>query len=131
MKNITKDWLESAESDLETIKEIIHNDILTYIIAFHSQQAIEKSFKAMMEEKGVNFIKTHDLVTLYGKIKKFIDFNIEISILELLDKLYIDSRYPGNLGLLPYGKPTLEDAKKFYRFALEVFEKVKNNLEKD
>lgn len=131
MKHITKNWLESAESDLETIKEIIHNDILTHIIAFHSQQAIEKSFKAMMEEKGIDFIKTHDLVTLYGKIKKFIDFNIEISILELLDKLYIDSRYPGNLGLLPYGKPTLEHAKKFYRFALKVFEKVKNNLEKD
>ena len=31
---------------------------------------------------------------------------------------YIDSRYPGDMGLLPYGKPTLEDAKEFHEFAL-------------
>jgi HEPN domain-containing protein len=41
-----------------------------------------------------------------------------------LNKLYIESRYPSSFGLLPYGKPTLEDAKKFYEFANEVFDKV-------
>jgi len=45
-------------------------------------------------------------------------------LLQLLDELYIDSRYPGDMGLLPYGKPTLEDAKEFYEFAQSVFDKV-------
>ena len=50
-------------------------------------------------------------------------------IVDLLDKLYIESRYPSSFGLLPYGKPTLEDAKEFYDFALEVFNKVCDMLE--
>ena len=32
---------------------------------------------------------------------------------------------PGDLGLLPNGKPTIADAEEFYNFAKEIFEKVK------
>jgi len=46
-----------------------------------------------------------------------------------MDSLYIDSRYPGEMGLLPYGNPTLEDAKEFYDFALYIFNKVCSILE--
>jgi len=41
-----------------------------------------------------------------------------------LDDLYIESRYPGYLGLLPNGKPSLEDAKEFYDFALMIFNRI-------
>ncbi len=41
-------------------------------------------------------------------------------IVDLLDKLYIDARYPGGLGLLPSGKPSLDDAERFYEFAQEI-----------
>jgi len=41
-----------------------------------------------------------------------------------INELYTESRYPGDLGLLPQGKPTLQDAKEFYDFAQEVFERV-------
>lgn len=50
MKKITEDWIKSAESDLLLIEEIITNQILTHIAAFHAQQAIEKGFKAIIEE---------------------------------------------------------------------------------
>jgi len=46
MKKITKDWLASAECDLLLIQEIISNENLTHLSAFHAQQAVEKSFKA-------------------------------------------------------------------------------------
>jgi len=52
-------------------------------------------------------------------------------LIQLLDKLYIDARYPGDLGLLPYGKPTLEDAKEFYDFALDMFDRVRSILSID
>ena len=52
-------------------------------------------------------------------------------MLKVLDKLYIDSRYPGDMGLLPYGKPTTEDAKEFYEFALNIFDKVCKILDID
>ncbi len=45
-------------------------------------------------------------------------------ILEALNSLYIVSRYPGSFGLLPHGKPTLEDAREFYEFALDIFDRV-------
>jgi HEPN domain-containing protein len=42
MKQITKDWLETASLDLEAIVHIIENERLTGHVAFHAQQAIEK-----------------------------------------------------------------------------------------
>ncbi len=69
MKKITEDWIKSAESDLLLIEEIITNQILTHIAAFHAQQAIEKGFKAIIEEYDLGFIKTHSLETLFEKVK--------------------------------------------------------------
>jgi HEPN domain-containing protein len=72
MKSITNDWLQSAESDLLLIKSIINQDSLTHLSAFHAQQAIEKAFKAIIEEHELGFLKTHSLETLYNKVKSFI-----------------------------------------------------------
>jgi len=82
-----------------------------------------------MEEHQIEFRKTHDLVYLHKIIKKHFDLKIDIGILRAINELYIDSRYPGEFGLLPYGKPTLEDAKQFYDFAKEVFEKIKKSTD--
>jgi HEPN domain-containing protein len=35
-------------------------------VCFHSQQAAEKYIKALLQERGVPFPKTHDLDTLVG-----------------------------------------------------------------
>jgi len=61
MKKITEDWLASAECDLLLIQEIISHENLTHLSAFHAQQAVEKSFKAIIEEFELGFIKTHSL----------------------------------------------------------------------
>jgi len=47
----------------------------------------------------------------------------------ILGDLYIDSRYPGDLGLLPNGKPTLADVKEYYEFAKDICDKVKRIIE--
>ena len=47
-------------------------------------------------------------------------------LLTLLDQLYIDARYPGELGLLPNGKPTAEEAKEFYSLAVQLHDIVKS-----
>jgi HEPN domain-containing protein len=49
---------------------------------------------------------------------------LDYTMLSMLDELYIDSRYPGDMGLLPHGKPSLEDAQEFYDFSLDVLKKV-------
>lgn len=42
MKRQTEYWLNAAEEDLIVIAEIKENAFLTNMVAFHSQQAIEK-----------------------------------------------------------------------------------------
>lgn len=131
MKAITQEWLNSAKSDLETIEEIQDNDSLTHVIAFHAQQCVEKAFKAVIEEFELALIKTHDLITLKSIILPVYKEILDDDLLSLLNKLYIDSRYPGELGLLPYGKPTVDDAKRFYENAKEIhggIRKFLNNL---
>ena len=125
MKSITSDWMAAVRDDLELIQEIIHNETLTNLVAFHSQQAIEKSFKAILEEYDGNVPRMHNLETLLPKVNRYVVFiDAEIELLEDLDKLYIDSRYPGDFGLLPNGKPTVGEAKKFYKLALLIHEAV-------
>lgn len=130
MKHITAEWLKSAKSDLDTIEKILGDDRLTPVVAFHAQQCVEKVFKAVVEEFELRAVKTHDLITLKNTIGSVCDEDFDEDVLSLLNKLYIDSRYPGDLGLLPSGKPTVEDAKMFYGNSEEIYNKVKDFLEK-
>ncbi len=130
MKHITDEWLMSAKSDLDTIEEILGNDQLTHVVAFHSQQCIEKTFKAIVEEFELTSIKTHDLITLKNTISSVYSENIDDDLLSLLNKLYIDSRYPSDFGLLPNGKPDTDDAKKFYKNAREIYENIRGFIDR-
>ena len=128
MKPIVDGWLESAYGDLKSIEYIIKDDYLTHIVAFHSQQCVEKSFKALLTHNDKETPKQHSTLKLYGLVSEFIDIFINEEILSAFDDLYIDSRYPNSFGLLPYGKPTLEDANEFYELALYIYEYVKSRI---
>ena len=131
MKKSTKHWIESAESDLAIIERIIDAPGLTHQASYHAQQAIEKTFKAIIEEHGMSFIKTHSLETLYAVVnsKLHVEFNTDLLI--VLDQLYIDARYPGAMGFLPDGKPSLTESETFYKTAKDIFFSVKKELEKN
>ena len=123
-KELANEWLKASSDDLRVIEKIINDDILTHIVAFHSQQLIEKCFKAILELGDRKVPKTHKLQTLIDSIE--IDLEFDDTVLQLLDKLYIDARYPGNFGLLPYGKPTTKDATIFYEMAKDIFNYTQN-----
>ena len=129
MKKASNQWLESAELDLGSIGQIILREDLTPIAAFHSQQCVEKCFKAVLEEYSEKVPKEHSTLKLYGLVRELIPLKADMEILTDLDGLYIESRYPGELGLLPNGKPTLADAQQFYNFAQSVYEQVKRMLD--
>jgi len=124
MKSITSDWLRSANTDLETINEIIDNMNLTAIVAFHAQQCVEKCLKAFLEEFDIEVKKTHNLLVLKTATEIHNSFSLDEDMLSLLNKLYIDSRYPGAFGLLPTGAPTLEEARGFAEFAKATMAKI-------
>jgi HEPN domain-containing protein len=128
MKNVTSEWLRSADDDLQVIREIIDNVALTHMVAFHAQQAIEKSFKAVLEEFGETVPKIHSLETLLPKVRVCLHFPVELDLLEDLDKLYLDARYPGSFGLLPSGKPGVDESNRFSEMAHALFAEVNTLL---
>lgn len=121
MKLITKEWLDRAKDDLDAIEELLKRKHLTNIVAFHAQQAVEKTLKAVIEELGIGLRKTHNLLRLDELIKSRYPIIHDLEMLERLDSVYTESRYPDDVGLLPYGKPTQEDAAAFYQFAQEIY----------
>ncbi len=116
MKAMTKEWIKAAYDDLMAIQELVDNSHLTHIVAFHAQQCVEKLLKAVLEEHEIETPKIHKLVELQT-IMPNQTINLDNDMLALLDKLYIDSRYPSDFGLLPNGKPSSADANMFYEFA--------------
>jgi HEPN domain-containing protein len=124
MKPITKEWLEAAKDDLQTIEHLLDNSELTNIIAFHAQQAIEKSLKAIIEEYEIDFIKTHNLQSLALKVKSYINFDLDALIIAELDRLYIDARYPADIGLMPNGKPSKKEALHYFEEALRIYKNI-------
>jgi len=117
--NIVKEWLKSSKDDIKVITKIQDSQDLSHIVAFHAQQSIEKSLKALIEYENSKIPKQHDLIKLKSMVNTRLD--LDEDLLDTLNQLYIDSRYPGELGLLPNGKPTLADANCFSTFANEVF----------
>ena len=128
MKRQAEHWLDKAEEDLILVEEIIDNEYLTNMVAFHSQQAIEKSIKAVLEEKENHVPRIHNIITLKGKIENYIELAVDQEIFDQINELYIDSRYPADLGLLPDGKPSKEIAKKFFSMATEIHKNIRGYL---
>ena len=128
MKKLTEEWLKAAQDDLKVISKILGDESLTHIVAFHAQQSVEKAFKAVIEEQELDVHKIHNLVTLHTKIKQWLPTNIDLNLLRTLDSLYIESRYPGELGLLPNGRPTAADARHFNAFAEKILALIKTVL---
>ena len=128
MKPITQEWLNRARDDLDVVGEIIDIAHLTNITAFHCQQAIEKSFKAILEEHNKVVPRVHNLVRLYNIVKDKLNFMVDELTLKEISDIYTEARYPGELGLVPYGKPTIQDAERFYDTAKTVYNDVSSLL---
>lgn len=129
MNFMTGEWFRTAEIDLLTIEEIKDNENLTTVIAFHSQQCIEKVFKAVIEEYDLGEHKIHSLIKLRTIVADVLPLPFDEDVLGLINQLYIESRYPGDLGLLPTGSPSVKQAHVFYETALQIYNDVKQFIE--
>lgn len=123
MNTVTADWIKAAEDDLVAIEAMLPNDQLTNVVAFHAQQAVEKAFKGLREKLGLPIPRKHDLLLLYVGLSPHV--TVQEDMLDSLNEIYTEARYPGDMGLLPHGKPTISEANKFYRFAKGVVKTVK------
>ena len=123
MKSAVSRWLELAEIDLKAARVLLKEGGLTGVVCFHAQQSVEKSLKALIESKDLNPPKSHDLILLYNRVDDLVQ--LDEDTLSKLNQVYIDTRYPASVGLLPDGLPDLEDAKAFYDYAHEMYNQIK------
>lgn len=122
MKNeLAAAWIASALADLKSIEHLKDDEFLTHIVAFHAQQCVEKCFKAFLETRTGEVPRIHSTLKLFAMVKDELKCDLDTDLLTDLDALYIDARYPGDLGLLPDGKPTLANAREFYDLARKIF----------
>jgi len=112
-----KEWIKKADADLRVAERLFSLNEEPWIIAFHSQQAVEKYLKAFLVYKKVRFKKTHDIREILNLCIKIDKSFIELRKLgiEHLSIYAAAVRYPGVV------EPTLEEAKS----ALEVGRKVR------
>jgi HEPN domain-containing protein len=129
MKEASQEWLSAAQDDLKTIMHLENDEELTNISAFHAQQSVEKCLKAIIEEYELGAVKIHNLRWLFGLCEYYLAIGDEEKrLITLLDRLYLDARYPGERGLLPDGKPTLSDAYQLASFARQIYERCSSKL---
>jgi HEPN domain-containing protein len=129
MKASTKQWLEFAQTDLRSCENNLSDEFVTNVVAFHAQQAVEKAFKALIEESGIRMSRIHNLTRLYALTESFLISPIDESQLEMLDNVYTSSRYPGEIGLLATGKPTMNESKELYGIALNIYSILLQSIE--
>jgi HEPN domain-containing protein len=92
------DWLTHATSDLklaQIAKE--SSDVLAEQICFHAQQAVEKSLKAVLLHKQIDFPLIHDLEELLELATGGgITIPPEMSEVGTLTPYAVEIRYPGH-----------------------------------
>ena len=121
-------WFDYAREDLQAA-EVLYNQGIYRLASFHAQQSVEKLLKGLLWNQKVNPPKTHDLVFLYQRVRRrYPSLSLDKEELEFLNGLYIESRYPADLGLLPEGEPTAADARRALAIAREVLGRVREVL---
>jgi len=119
-------WLIKGESDLKSAKILLDAaDVLTDIVCFHSQQAVEKYLKAFLTDKDVRFEKIHDLRTLLELcIREDRDFEkLNKERISKLSFYAVDLRYPDEFYI-----PSIEEARNALNIAAELKEFILKKL---
>ena len=129
MKTSTRQWLEFAQTDLRSCENNLRDEFVTNVVAFHAQQAVEKAFKALIEEKGIQMSRIHNLTRLFALTESFLVSPIDETELEKLDNVYTSSRYPGEIGLLSTGKPTMNESKELFDISRRIYDILFRSIE--
>ena len=126
MRNETRNWLESAEYDLETARYMFSFKRYLYVV-FLCHLTLEKALKALVTEITDHTPpRTHDLVNLI----KLTGINLEPCSMDFISKINvasIPSRYPPDLheALIQYSE---DRAKDYLQQTEEVFTWLKRQL---
>ena len=120
-------WLRQAEKDLESAQDSRKAGHYEWA-CFQSQQAAEKSLKALLYSKGLRAILTHSIRELVLDCSKYdSSFSGLLSQAKVLDTYYIATRYPNGLvgNEIPAQYYSEEDASQCINYAALILKTVK------
>jgi HEPN domain-containing protein len=124
MNPLTQEWVGKAEGDFRTAtREIqVTTDPSYDGVCFHAQQCVEKYLKGNLQEAGIIFPKTHDLVVLLdlslSVAPQFEPFRLRLRLLSLAA---VEIRYPGR-------SADQAMAEEFYQLCVEMRDMVRSAL---
>lgn len=122
MKGETKQWLKYADENLRSAKVLLDNKLFNPCLQ-SAQQAIEKMLKALLVEFSVKFKKTHSINKLAMLLaENHLDINLAEEERELLDSIYLPSKYP--LGSI---LPDFEPDDRICKNCIAIAERVKES----
>jgi HEPN domain-containing protein len=123
MKDETSKWLEYASENLESAHVLLNSGLFNPCLQ-NAQQAVEKMLKAVLVELSIKFKKTHSISELAVMLaKKHLKIELAEEECELLDSIYLPSKYP--LGsVLPDFEPDKQTCKNCIAIAEHVKESV-------
>ncbi|SJZ82707.1 HEPN domain-containing protein [Selenihalanaerobacter shriftii] len=123
--DMMQEWFTIAEKDLKSAQFLkgMHPTPLE-IICYHCQQSVEKYLKGYMALQNEKIVRTHDLLVLNKKCRKYnSDFSeIEDECLRLTD-YGVNVRYPFHFEL------TLEDVELAIKDAITIKEFILDKVE--
>lgn len=126
MSKMVNEWLKFARRDLLTADNLIRaSRFLPEPIAFHAQQAVEKSIKGYLAAHSKRFSKTHDIKVLIDQVSEINSvLSMELKKGAILTEYAVSFRYPE----VSKGKITKVKAKKAYQIAFEINKIIKSAL---
>ena len=123
MKEILKNWLLFAKSDLDAANRLFNSPRptqWTYLLTlWHCHQVIEKTLKMIIIKKNKELLKIHDLT----KLSKISEINLskeQKQLLEDLNEFYLRSRYP-DLFYKPLPQPNKDFTKNYLEKTKKLF----------
>src|SRR3989339_890024 len=94
MKDETAVWIEYAAENLASAQVLLDSGLFNSCLQ-NVQQCVEKSLKAVLVELYANLVKTHSISKLKQMLtEKGTDINITNDECDLLDTIYLPSKYP-------------------------------------
>ena len=128
MKSLANNWLEFAHKDLQAASQIVSNAELTALTAFHCEQCIEKSFKAILASYEKPPPRTHDLVTLHTQVEELISFPVNEATLREVSDTYTESRYPLSEMSPAEQSPSSDKVQIFLSQAREIYDSARSTI---
>lgn len=119
MRKESNEWVKIAREDFQSA-EYLFDKSLYRMVCYHAQQTVEKILKAILTEYETEFARTHNILDLGNAVEKI---GYKTPLIDE-DAIFLNSiyrtRYPSDIGLLPSGEPTKEDAGKALNIAREI-----------